>query len=173
MLSRLRISSHWPAKFSAIADAFGSASIRFTCASSTAGALQPAPLGQRQQLLVRHRVPQEVAQPRGQLHVRDPVHPASGRSGTRSRSMWNRKCGDTSIAWIARAMPCSDRLPVAFASVTNRFSAATSAPRHGPAIGAARQRREDPVDAGRPGLRIADQDLACGSASRPSTETAR
>ncbi len=39
MLSRLRISSHWPAKFSAIAKAFGSASMRFTCASSTDGAL--------------------------------------------------------------------------------------------------------------------------------------
>ena len=38
MLSRFRISSHWPAKFSASADAFGSASIRFTCASSTPGA---------------------------------------------------------------------------------------------------------------------------------------
>ena len=37
---------------------------------------QPAPFGQRQQLLVRHRVPQEVTQPRGQLDVRNPVHAA-------------------------------------------------------------------------------------------------
>ena len=37
MESRLRISSHWPAKLSAKAPAFLSVIIRFTCASSVAG----------------------------------------------------------------------------------------------------------------------------------------
>ena len=37
MFCRLRTCSHWPAKFSTSASAFGSASMRRTCASSTAG----------------------------------------------------------------------------------------------------------------------------------------
>ncbi len=126
MLSRLRISSHCPAKFSAIANAFGSASIRFTCASSTAGALQPSALGQRQQLLVRHRVPQEVAQPRGQLDVRDPVHP--GRVGrVRDRA----RCGTGNAARPASPgsrgrCPARRTARRPSPASTNRFRAATS-----------------------------------------------
>ena len=166
MLSRLRISSHWPAKFSAIANAFGSASIRFTCASSTAGVLSWRRSASDSSSLVGHRVPEEVAQPRGQLDVRDPVHLARDRSGSRSRSMWNRKCGDTSIAWIARAMPCSTDCPSAFASATNFVSAATSAPRDRPPVRArapawrgSDRRRRRPSSDRRPGS-------SCGSASR-------
>ena len=169
MLSRLRISSHWPAKFSAIAKAFGSASMRLTWASSTAGAPQAPPLGQRQQLVVRHRVPQEVAQPRGQLHVGDRDGPWSDRSASRSRSMWNRKCGETSMAWIASAIPCSVVWPSALASATNFLSAATSARVDRAPVGAARQRREDPVDAQRRRSSGRKSGSSCGWASLPST----
>ena len=74
MLSRLRISSHWPAKFSAIAERLRIGEHALNLGVEHRRRAQPPALGERQQFLVWHRVPQEVAQPRGQLHVRDPVH---------------------------------------------------------------------------------------------------
>ena len=61
--------SHWPTKFSVNAAAFGSFSIRSTCARSVSGWLQLALLGEGEQLLVGHRAPQEVRQPAGQGEV--------------------------------------------------------------------------------------------------------
>ncbi len=67
--SRLRISSHWPAKLSANAAAFLSVIMRFTCASSTAGSLQLAGFGEAEQFVVGHRTPQEIAQAGGQFGI--------------------------------------------------------------------------------------------------------
>ena len=79
MLSRFRISSHWPAKFSAMRGRLRIGEHARHLRVEHLRRAQLAPLGQRQQLVVGHRVPQEVAQPRGQLDVRDPVH--RGRIG--------------------------------------------------------------------------------------------
>ena len=157
MLSRLRISSHWPAKFSAIAEAFGSASIRVDLRVEHRRRAQPAPLGQRQQLLVRHRVPEEVAQPRGQLDVRDAVHLRRivrveialdvEQEVRRDEHRLNRQ-RDALLHRLPVALRQVDELPQ-----RRDFRAGDR-----PAVGAPRQRRQDAVDAARTGRRIADQD---------------
>ena len=97
-LSRLRVSSHWPAKLSASAAErrVGQHPLHLRLEHARARAacpLRPEP----QQFVVRHRAPEEVAQPRGEFEIGDLVH-LRGIGGIGSRSMRNRKCGDTSIA---------------------------------------------------------------------------
>ena len=66
---RLRSCSHWPAKFSTRACAFGSASIRAHLAIEIVGFAQLAGAARREQLLVGHAAPEEVRQPRGQFVI--------------------------------------------------------------------------------------------------------
>ena len=133
---------------------------------------QLAPLGQRQQLLVRHRVPQEVTQPRRQLHVRDPVHPAGivrveialdvKQEMRRDEHRLDRQ-GEALLHGLAlRASPAP------------RTSAAPPPPRRSPAgdtpaapawSGSDRRSGDRSPDR-RPGS-------ACGWASHPRTRTAR
>ena len=68
---RLRIWSHWSAKFSTNARDFGSRSIRATCASRFVAGPQLALRGEVEQLVVGHAAPEEVREPRGQLEVVD------------------------------------------------------------------------------------------------------
>ena len=77
---RLRRYSHCPAKFSTSASARGSASIRRTCRSSTAGSRSSPRSAAVEQRIVRDAAPEEERQPRGQRP--DPT--ARRRSGRQS-----------------------------------------------------------------------------------------
>ena len=93
--ARLRRCSHWPPKFLTSDCARGSASIRRTSRSSTAGCPSRCRGRGIEQLLVGNAAPQEERQPRRQIEVADPVRrsrpPASAdpaRRGT-GNSGWS------------------------------------------------------------------------------------
>ncbi len=118
---RLRSCSHCAAQLSTRLYAFGSASIRRTCASSTGGRAQRPGLGQLHQLRIGHARPQEIREPRRQLDVAD-------RAGWRSdrASIRNRKFGDARIACSASRMPSWNVSPSRCASVTRPASPSIS-----------------------------------------------
>ena len=111
---------------------------------------EPSAFGQRQELFVRHRVPQEITEPRGQLDVRDSVHPARvGRiqialdmKQEMRRDQHRLNCEGDSLFEGLSLTPrqCDESLQ------SGDFRA-----EHRPAIRATRQCREDPVHA--PGIR--------------------
>ena len=163
--SRLRVSSHWPAKLSAKAADFGSAIIRFTCASRTAGRCSWLASPSREQLVVRHRAPQEVAEPRRQFEIGDAAATAGPGIALDAEQELRRDQhrGDRELQALRRrvaARPCACRR-CAVSRATSAFVDRTP-------VGAARERGEDPVHAGGAGRRIADRApssaTACGSA---------
>ena len=123
-------------------------------------------LGQREQLVVRHRVPEEVAQPRRQLDVRDRCT-WSDRSGSD-----RARCGTGSAA--RRASPgsrarCPARPTARRPSPARRTSSAPRLPRRVTGRRYARRAsvRQDPVDARRRPSSDRRPGSSCGSASRP------
>ena len=162
--SRLRISSHWPAKLSASADERRVRHHALHLRVQHGGIVQFAGFGQAQQFVVRHGTPQEVAEPRGQFEVRDAVHVLRHRWG------WDRaRCGTGNAAtpaWLRWPVGCPARWSGRrdLASATNFISDATSALRYRAAVGAMRQVGDDLVHAGLPGFRIADQNLLAAGA---------
>ena len=91
---RLRRNSHCSAKLSTSASARGSASMRLTCCSSTAGSCSLPSLGDVQQLVVRKAAPQEERQARSQRDDRQVDKPRRwadrsdrARSGTEIRGL--------------------------------------------------------------------------------------
>ena len=135
-----------------------SASMRFTCASRRRARSLPASAS-AEQFVVRHRTPQEVAQPRGQLDIA-----RSGGLCRVGRVRDRARCGRGSAAtpaWPASAswMPCSVVWPSAFAMATNLISEATSGLGHRAAVGAVRQSGDDLLHASRARIRVADQNL--------------
>ena len=74
---RLRICSHWPAKFSTRARDFGILEHPPDLGLEHVGLTQLALAGVVEQLVVGHAAPEEVRQPRGQLPVVDGVRRAS------------------------------------------------------------------------------------------------
>ena len=71
--ARLPTRSHWPAKSSASARDFGSASIRRTWSASTPGSWSRPASARSDSSRVGHRRPEEVRQPAGQLVVGDAI----------------------------------------------------------------------------------------------------
>ena len=84
-------SSHWPAKLVDQRSARGSASIRRTCCSSTAGSRQLSLPASIQQLIVGNAAPQKERQPRREFDIAraDRLAPAATLAGSRSKR--NRK----------------------------------------------------------------------------------
>ena len=105
--SRLRVSSHWPAKLSAKRRRLRIGEHALDLRVEHRRQVQPIRLAEPQQLVVGHRAPEEVAQPRRQLDVRD------ARDGARpaDRARCGRgNCGETSIAAIANCRLCARRV---------------------------------------------------------------
>ena len=70
--------SHCAAKRVDSARERGSAIIRFTCRSKTAGVAERAVAADLQQLLIRQRAPQEERQPRREIDVGDAIAAVAG-----------------------------------------------------------------------------------------------
>ena len=98
--------SHCSPKFSTSAEAFGSASMRSTCAFSTAGVAKTLRCGRAEQFVVRHAAPQKVGEPGRQLVVIDIVDCRRGSLGS-----GRARCGTGSSVKPAHAsVTTPDRL---------------------------------------------------------------
>ena len=125
-----RSSSHWPAKLSTSASALGSASIRRTCRSSTAGSFSVPRPASASSSVVGNAAPEEERQPRRELDSRPagtarPARrsPVRARTGTgtadrRARAPPRAGCRDSNVprSRPARknstaACPCPARWP--------------------------------------------------------------
>ena len=104
--STSRARSHWPAKFATSASDAAVLEHPLTCAGKFS---RSSPLvGQSHQLLVRHRRPQKIRQPRRQrIFVDERILLIVGGRVAAS-SMRNRNRGEASTATIARPMPASN-----------------------------------------------------------------
>ena len=157
-LRTLRSCSHWPAKLVTSVARRGSASIRRTCCSSTAGSSSLPWLGHLQQLVVGDAAPEKERQARRQLDVADAVDGCRAPRPRGSRSTRNTNCG---LARITLQRPSGCRVsnaafaPAGLVEAQQRLQVGVG---HRLPIRAARQRREDlpgarrasaPGDAGR------------------------
>ncbi len=165
MESRLRSSSHCPAKFSASAPDLASASMRFICACRVLRIAQFAGFRQPEEFVVRHGTPEEIAEPRSQFDI---AYAANGRSIARVAFDAEEEVGGNEhrlnrgrdSLLQGQTFPLSRRNQIA----QGRHVLL----RHRPAVGAVRQSGKDTVDTGLPGIGIADQDcLAPGGRPPP------
>ena len=146
-VSTFRRWSHWPAKFETRVSARGSSSIRRTWRSSTTGSLslpRSARSSSSASGMVLHR--KNDRRDASSTSLRRWARPLSAVDG--SRSMRNRKSGDTSIASTAAWMPLSKSPPVA-AALVERVERLDVGARHRTPERPVRERRENGSRAGR------------------------
>ena len=175
---RLRRYSHWPAKLLTSASARGSASMRRTCCSSTAGVVQLALLGQRQQLVVRNAAPEEERQPRRELEIADAVGAARRDAGRLALDAEEELRARPGCAAAPISMPRVERRRPRGPARRTSSSACRSSSVDRPPIGAPRQRRQDlsaRTASSSARRRPAGEDPLGGSACRrrPTRRTAR
>ena len=132
--------------------------MRVTCASSTAGVLSWRRSASDEQLVVRHRVPQEVTQARGQLDVRNPVHSRRiVRVEVALDVEQEMRRDEHRLNGEGNAL--LDRLAVVLREGDELAQRRDLRGGHRPAVGAPRHRRQDAIDTLRTGRGIAHQDL--------------
>ena len=143
LLRRLRRCSHWPAKLSTSACAFGSASMRRTCCSSTAGFCSLPCAASAEQLVVGNAAPEEERQPRRQLEIAEAIGGARRHAGRVALDAEQElRAGEDAAQRQLDAARRTCPPPCGRARRT-RAARCRSASRDGAAVGAARERRQD------------------------------